>query len=110
MSERENSGLKNAKASKNDEFYTQLHDIQRELNAYIDYDANVFRDKTILLPCDDPEWSNFTRLFAQRFNAWGLKKLISTGYSKTNTRGKIYTLDICTGDIWMATEIFARRR
>lgn len=124
MSERENIGLMNAKAAKNDEFYTQLHDIQRELNAYIDYDADVFRDKTVLLPCDAPEWSNFTRLFAQRFNVWGLKKLISTGYAndrkkyvykpmvdlfdletesekydatKTNSHGKIYELDRSTG-------------
>ena len=82
MSERENSGLQNAKSAKNDEFYTQYDDIQRELNAYIDYDPNVFRDKTVLLPCDDPDWSNFTMFFVQNFAAFGLKKLISTGYAR----------------------------
>lgn len=35
------------------------------MNAYLEYDPNVFRGKTILLPCDDPEWSNFTKYFAQ---------------------------------------------
>ena len=41
--------------------------------AYIEYNPDVFRDKTILLPCDDPEWSNFTKFFAQNFEAFGLK-------------------------------------
>ena len=71
-----NNSLSDAKAAKNDEFYTQYADIQKEVNAYIDYDKDVFRDKTILLPCDDPEWSNFTRFFAQNFERFGLKKLI----------------------------------
>lgn len=113
-----NSSLKEAKASKNDEFYTQFHDIEIEMNAYLDYDPNVFRGKTILLPCDDPEWSNFTRYFAARFDELGLKKLISTSYApdakkmkllssptlfetkssqfdptKTQTKGKIFVLD-----------------
>jgi len=51
------------------------------MNAYLEYDENVFRDKTILLPCDDPEWSNFTKYFAQNFERLGLKKLISTSYA-----------------------------
>ena len=59
-----NESLSAAKKGKNDEFYTQYHDIEKEMNAYLDYDKNVFRDKTILLPCDDPEWSNFTKYFA----------------------------------------------
>ena len=46
------------------------------MNAYLEYDPNVFRGKTELLPCDDPEWCNFTRYFA----ALGLKKLVSTSY------------------------------
>lgn len=50
-----NSNLGKAKAAKNDEFYTQYADIQNEINAYIDYNPDVFRNKTILLPCDDPE-------------------------------------------------------
>lgn len=70
-----------ARAVKNDEFYTQYPDIEREMNAYLDYDPDVFRGKTVLLPCDDPEWSNFTRYFAQNFRRLGLRKLISTSYA-----------------------------
>ena len=109
--------LGNAKAAKNDEFYTQYADIEKEMNAYLEYDPDVFRGKTILLPCDDPEWSNFTKYFAQNFDKFGLKKLISTSYapnskpkeipyqptlfeiespdfdkSKTESNGKIFTL------------------
>ncbi len=73
--------LRDAKIGKNDEFYTQYVDIQKEVNAYLEYDKDVFRDKTVLLPCDDPEWSNFTRFFAQNFERFGLKKLISTSYA-----------------------------
>ena len=112
-----NSNLSQAKSAKNDEFYTQYADIQKEINAYIEYNPDVFRGKTILLPCDDPEWSNFTKFFAQNFEAFGLKKLISTSYAieskkyktewqptlfetenpnydvdKTKTHGKIFTL------------------
>lgn len=112
-----NSNLGAAKKAKNDEFYTQYADIQKEVNAYLEYNPNVFRDKTILLPCDDPEWSNFTKFFAQNFEEFGLKKLISTSYApeskaimnwqpslfetenpnydadKSKTHGKIFVLD-----------------
>ena len=50
-----NSNLSNAKSTKNDEFYTQYYDIENEINAYIEYNPDVFRGKTLLLPCDDPE-------------------------------------------------------
>ena len=76
-----NSTLGTAKAAKNDEFYTQLPDIEHEMQAYVDYDPDVFRDKTILMPCDDPEWSNFTRYFALNFQLFGIRKLISTSYA-----------------------------
>lgn len=76
-----NKNLGNAKTAKNDEFYTQLPDIEHEMQAYVDYDPNVFRDKTILMPCDDPEWSNFTRYFALNFQLFGIRKLISTSYA-----------------------------
>ena len=76
-----NALLGKAKAAKNDEFYTQYKDIQKEMNAYVEYNPDVFRGKTILLPCDDPEWSNFTKFFAQNFEFFGLKKLISTSYA-----------------------------
>jgi len=112
-----NEKLRQAKVAKNDEFYTQYVDIQREMNAYLDFNPNVFKDKTVLLPCDDPEWSNFTKFFAQNFDSFGLKKLISTSYAveskkyavpyqptlfetqnpqfdkeKTRIKGKIFTL------------------
>ena len=113
-----NQNLNVAKVKKNDEFYTQFHDIQQEINRYLEYDVNMFRNKTILLPCDDPEWSNFTKFFAQNFNVLGLKRLISTSYAieskkiklewqptlfetmspqfnvgKTKVKGKIFILD-----------------
>ncbi len=112
-----NTKLANAKTAKNDEFYTQYQDIQKEMNAYLEYNPDVFRGKTVLLPCDDPEWSNFTKFFAQNFEAFGLKKLISTSYAvdskrikdwqptlfetdspyydadKSRTHGKIFVLD-----------------
>ena len=102
-----------AKKQKNDEFYTQYNDIEAEMNSYVEYNPDVFRDKTILLPCDDPEWSNFTKYFASNFERFGLKKLISTSYAKGagnqqltlfekssslydaekhETRGKLFTL------------------
>ena len=82
-----NSNLSNAKSAKKDEFYTQYSDIEREMNAYLDFDPNVFRNKTVLLPCDDPEWSNFTKYFAQNFERLRLKKLISTSYAANS---KVY--------------------
>lgn len=112
-----NSNLGAAKTAKNDEFYTQYLDIQKEVNAYVEYNPDVFKGKTILLPCDDPEWSNFTRFFVENFELLGLKKLISTSYAveskkikeweptlfeteapqydadKSRTNGKIFVLD-----------------
>lgn len=76
-----NSNLKNAKNVKNDEFYTQFYDIEKEITAYLEYNPDAFRDKTVLMPCDDPEWSNFTKFFAQNFQRFGLKKLTSTSYA-----------------------------
>lgn len=108
-----NAKLGAAKNAKKDEFYTQYSDIEAEMNAYVEYDPDVFRGKTILLPCDDPEWSNFTKYFAANFERFGLKKLISTSYAKGagnkqlslfeaesplydeklhETRGKLFTL------------------
>lgn len=84
-----NINLVKAKNAKNDEFYTQYHDIEKEVLAYLDYDHNVFRGKTILLPCDDPEWSNFTKFFAQNFERLGIKKLISTSYAPDSKNYKV---------------------
>ena len=77
------TSLSAAKKAKNDEFYTQYNDIEAEMNAYVEFNPDVFRGKTILLPCDDPEWSNFTKYFAANFERFGLKKLISTSYAKS---------------------------
>jgi hypothetical protein len=86
-----NANLTAAKRARNDEFYTQWADIEREMNAYLEYDPDVFRDKVILLPCDDPEWSNFAKFFALHFMDFGLKKLISTSYAPdSNPAGRFY--------------------
>ena len=112
-----NKNLTNAKKAKKDEFYTLYNNIEKEINAYLDYNPDAFKGKTIFLPCDDPEWSNFTKFFAQNFEHFGLKKLISTSFAvesklykhgyqitmfeesaqqydsnKTRTNGKIFTL------------------
>lgn len=109
--------LSKAKNGKNDEFYTQYHDIEKEMSAYLEFNPKAFNGKTVLLPCDDPEWSNFTKFFAQNFERFGLKKLVSTSYAaesknynsnyqptlfevndpqydeaKTRIKGKIFTL------------------
>ena len=97
----ENSNLHSAKNAKNDEFYTQYSDIENEMNAYITYNPDVFRDKTILLPCDDPEWSNFTRYFAMNFVRFGIKRLISTSYAKSPSNRQL-TLFESASDIYDA--------
>lgn len=113
-----NTNLSKAKNAKQDEFYTQYADIEKEVTAYLEYNPDTFRDKVVLLPCDDPEWSNFTRYFALHFEDLGLRKLISTSYApdskmlkeplqltlfetespqfdpcKAQTKGKIFVLD-----------------
>lgn len=88
-----NTNLTAARRTKNDEFYTQYADIEAEMNAYIEYDHDVFRDKTILCPCDDPEWSNFTRYFAANFTRLGLRRLISTSYARSAGNRRITKLE-----------------
>lgn len=78
--------LMKAKEDKKDEFYTQYEDIQKEMNAYLEYDSDAFKNKVVFLPCDDPEWSNFTRFFAQNFENLKLRKLISTSYAYTSNQ------------------------
>lgn len=96
-----NSNLRKANAAKNDEFYTQLSDIEKEVGNYKDY----FKGKTIFCNCDDPEESNFWNYFALNFEFLGLKKLISTHFENekpsykleivrdVNKDGKINKLD-----------------
>ena len=71
-----NTNLSAAKRAKNDEFYTQLTDIEKELRHY----RKHFKDKTVLCNCDDPFESNFFKYFVLNFNRLGLKKLITTCY------------------------------
>lgn len=71
-----NKDLGNAKVAKNDEFYTQLEDINAELVHY----ESQFKDKVVLMNCDDPTWSNFWRYFHMEFERLGLKKIISTHF------------------------------
>lgn len=71
-----NSNLGAAKRAKNDEFYTQLTDIEKELRHY----RTHFKDKTVLCNCDDPFESNFFKFFVLNFDRLGLKKLIATCY------------------------------
>lgn len=78
-----NRNLIHARSVKKDEFYTRFEDIEAEINAYYEYDHDVFRGKTVLCPCDDHEWSNFTKYFAVNFTRFGLKKLICTSYCKS---------------------------
>ncbi|MFA6944014.1 MAG: adenine-specific methyltransferase EcoRI family protein [Patescibacteria group bacterium] len=72
--------LTNAKRAKNDEFYTQYGDIQKEIEKYLDYNPNTFRAKVVYCNCDDPFESNFFRYFVLNFNRLGLKQLITTSY------------------------------
>lgn len=76
-----NNFLTNAKKAKNDEFYTQYGDIQKEIEAYLEYNPDVFRGKVIYCNCDDPFESNFFKYFANKFKDYGLKKLITTSYT-----------------------------
>ena len=75
-----NRNLTKAKREKNDEFYTQYPDIQKEVEAYLEYDPNTFRDKVVYCNCDDPYESNFFRYFVLNFKKLGLKQLITTSY------------------------------
>ena len=76
MAKSSNSNLKKANKAKNDEFYTQLVDVEKELKHY----KKQFRDKVVYCNCDDPFESNFFKYFASNFNALGLKRLIATSY------------------------------
>ena len=80
-----NGNLHAAKTAKNDEFYTQLTDVAKEL---VHYKAH-FRNKVVFCNCDDPTWSAFWKYFHLNFEVLGLKKLISTHYDKTQSTYKM---------------------
>jgi len=75
-----NINLSKAKKTKNDEFYTQYFDIEKEIAAYIEFNPDVFRGKAVYCNCDDPFESNFFKYFANKFKSYGIKKLITTSY------------------------------
>ncbi len=88
-----NQSLHAAKSAKQDEFYTQYIDIQKEIEAYLEFDENTFRDKIVYCNCDDPFESNFFKYFAANFNRLGLKKLVSTSYDGSPIAGAQLNFD-----------------
>ncbi len=92
-----NKNLTKAKKAKNDEFYTKFSDIQKEIESYLEYDKNTFKDKVVYCNCDDPFESNFFRYFVLNFNRLGLKSLITTSYKPSpvaNTQIGLFGDDI----------------
>lgn len=83
-----NNNLHAAKTAKNDEFYTQISDIEKEVKHYKDF----FNGKVVYCNCDDPKESNFFKFFREKFLEYGLKKLITTGYKKDG-HGVSYIID-----------------
>jgi hypothetical protein len=88
-----NIGLTAAREAKKDEFYTQYVDIQKEVEAYLEFDPDTFRNKTVYCNCDDPFESNFFKYFAANFNRLGLRKLITTSYDGSSIAGAQITFD-----------------
>ncbi len=91
-----NRNLTRAKRAKNDEFYTQYDDIQKEIEAYLEFNPDVFRGKVVYCNCDDPFESNFFRYFALNFNRLGLKQLITTSFDPSyiaNTQLELFDFD-----------------
>ena len=85
-----NHNLNQAKRAKNDEFYTQITDIERELRHY----HEQFENKVVFCNCDDPEWSNFWKYFSLNFDYLGLKRLIATHFEPDKPS---YKLEIVRG-------------
>lgn len=94
MSKQNNSKLHKAQKEKNDEFYTQLSDIERELKHY----KHHFKDKIVFCNCDDPEWSEFYNYFHLNFEELGLKKLICTHYDREKPTYKLEITQDINGD------------
>ncbi len=88
----QNTDLNAAKVAKKDEFYTQYDDIRKEIEAYLEYDPDTFRDKVVYCNCDDPFESNFFKYFAANFNKLGLKKLVTASYDGSPIAGHQFSL------------------
>ena len=89
-----NKNLHKANKAKNDEFYTQLSDIEKELKHYKEH----FKDKIVFCNCDDPQESNFWQYFSLNFEYLGLKKLISTHYETDKPSYKLEIVKDISGD------------
>ncbi len=100
-----NKNLNAAKTAKKDEFYTQMTDIERELQHYWPH----FRDKVVLCNCDDPYESNFFKYFALRFNQLGLKKLICTCFDGSPVQGNELLLQFDWDDVDEGADASERR-
>lgn len=87
--------LHEAKKNKNDEFYTQLSDIEKELTHYKEH----FKGKTVLCNCDDPRVSNFFKFFALKFDDFGLKRLITTCYKNQDV--DLFSQNECEKAVWI---------
>lgn len=92
-----NRSLSAAKAAKQDEFYTQYIDIEKEVEAYLEFDPNTFKNKIVYCNCDDPFESNFFKYFAANFNKLKLKKLICTSYDGSPIAGQMTLFDEYNG-------------
>lgn len=93
-----NANMHKAKNEKNDEFYTQITDIEKELKHY----KKHFKDKVVFCNCDDPEWSNFWKYFSMNFDHLKLKRLIATHYE---TNKQSYKLEMYRDEAGVHTEI-----
>ena len=93
-----NQGLGAAKKAKQDEFYTQYVDIQKEVEAYLEFDPDTFRGKVVYCNCDDPFESNFFKYFATNFNKLGLKTLITTSYAGSPIAEQMMFFSQCVKD------------
>lgn len=91
------ANISDAKRAKQDEFYTQYVDIQKEVEAYLEFDADTFKNKIVYCNCDDPFESNFFKYFAANFNKLGLKKLICTSYDGSPLAGQMTLFDEYNG-------------
>ena len=99
--------LREAQRNKNDEYYTLYKDIEDGIGRFIDFNSDVFKDKVIYLPCDDYNWSNFTKYFVDNFDRFGIKKLISTCYIPPSeefgilpSQGKVFIKERGSSDIF----------
>ena len=100
-----NGNLNSAKAAKDDEYYTQIADIEKELKYY----KKHFKDKVVFCNCDDPTWSEFWRYFHLNFEELGLKKLISTHYDPKEATYKLEYTGGNDTDIEVGKKLFLHK-